>query len=141
VASSRDLVAGSPHLRSERGQALVEFAFVLPLLAGLLLGIVQVGMVLSNYITLTDAARVGARKAIGVRLGGVTPTDAIQVVRDSADHLDQAELDVTITDPDWNAPGSEITVTASYPYSIDIPLLGLEVTSGTITATAKERLE
>ena len=48
---------------------------------------------------------------------------------------------MTVTDPDWNAPGSEITVTASYPYSIDIPLLGLKVTSGTITATAKERLE
>ena len=39
-------------------------------------------MVLSNYIKLTDAARVGARKAIAVRLGGVTPTDATQAVRD-----------------------------------------------------------
>jgi hypothetical protein len=48
---------------------------------------------------------------------------------------------VTVDDPDWNAPGSQITVTATYPYSIHIPLLGLEITSGTITATAKERLE
>jgi Flp pilus assembly protein TadG len=134
-------VARLPHLRSERGQALVEFAFVLPLLAGLLLGIVQVGMVLNNYITLTDAARVGARKAIAVRLGGVTAADATQTVRDSAGALNQANLTVTVTDSDWNAPGSQITVTASYPYSIVIPLLGLNITSGTITATAKERLE
>lgn len=120
---------------------MVEFAFVLPLLAGLLLGIVQVGLVLNNYINLTDAARVGARKAISVRLGGVTPADATQAVRDSAGNLNQADLNVTVTDPDWNAPGSEITVTATYPYSISIPLLGLSITSGTITATAKERLE
>jgi len=134
-------VATSTHLRSERGQALVEFAFVLPILAGLLLGIIQVGMLLNNYINLTDAARVGARKAISVRLGGVTPDDAVQAVRDSAGTLKQDELNVTVDDPDWNAPGSEITVTATYPYSIHIPLLGLEITSGTITATAKERLE
>jgi len=134
-------VATSTHLRSERGQALVEFAFVLPMLAGLLLGIIQVGMLLNNYINLTDAARVGARKAISVRLGGVTPDDAVQAVRDSAGTLKQDELNVTVDDPDWNAPGSEITVTATYPYSIHIPLLGLEITSGTITATAKERLE
>jgi Flp pilus assembly protein TadG len=134
-------VASSTHLRSERGQALVEFAFVLPILAGLLLGVIQVGMLLNNYINLTDAARVGARKAISVRLGGVTPDDAAQAVRDSAGSLKQDQLTVTVDDPDWNAPGSEITVTATYPYTIDIPLIGLTITSGTITATAKERLE
>jgi Flp pilus assembly protein TadG len=134
-------VASSTHLRSERGQALVEFAFVLPLLVVLLLGVIQVGMLLNNYINLTDAARVGARKAISVRLGGVTPDDAAQAVRDSAGSLKQDQLTVTVDDPDWNAPGSEITVTATYPYTIDIPLIGLTITSGTITATAKERLE
>src|SRR6266571_179937 len=120
---------------------MVEFAFVLPLLAALLLGIVQVGLVLNNYNNMTDATRVGARKAISVRLGGVTPDDAVQAVRDSADNLKQSDLGVTVTDPDWNAPGSEITVTATYPYTISVPLLGLSITSGTITATAKERLE
>jgi Flp pilus assembly protein TadG len=134
-------VARTPHLRSERGQAIVEFAFVLPLLAGLLLGIVQVGMVLSNYVKLTDAARVGARRAIAVRIGGVNPEDAEQAVRDTAGDLNQTNLDVTVKDPDWNTPGSVITVTASYPYSVDIPLLGLNIASGMITATAKERLE
>jgi Flp pilus assembly protein TadG len=134
-------VARSLHLRSERGQAIVEFAFVLPLLTGLLLGLVQVGMLLNNYIMLTDAARVGARRAIAVRMGGVTPADATQAVRDSAGSLNQTNLQVTVKDSDWNAPGSEITVTASYPYTIDIPLLGLSIASGTITATAKERLE
>ena len=96
---------------------------------------------LNNYINMTDAARVGARKAISVRLGGVTPADAMQAVRDSAGTLNQSKLQVTVTDPDWNAPGSVITVTATYPYTINIPMLGVQITSGTITATAKERLE
>lgn len=134
-------MARSPHPRSEHGQAVVEFAFVLPLLVGLLLGLVQVGLVLNNYINMTDAARVGARKAISVRLGGVTPADAMQAVRDSAGTLNQSKLQVTVTDPDWNAPGSVITVTATYPYTINIPMIGIQITSGTITATAKERLE
>jgi Flp pilus assembly protein TadG len=120
---------------------MVEFAIVVPVLAGLLLGLIQVGMLLNNYINMTDAARIGARKAISVRLGGVTPDDAAQAVRDAAGSLHQSDLGVTVADPDWNAPGSQITVTATYPYSIHIPLLGLEITSGTITATAKERLE
>lgn len=127
--------------RSERGQALVEFAIVLPILAGLLIGIVQVGLVLSNYVKLTDATRVGARKAISVRLGGVTPDDAAQAVRDSAGDLKQSDLGVTVVDSDWSAPGSQIVVTATYPFSVDIPFFGIHIANGTLTATAKERLE
>jgi hypothetical protein len=37
--------------------------------------------------------------------------------------------------------GNLVTVTVKYPYTIDIPLLGMKVSSGTLTAVAKERLE
>ena len=37
--------------------------------------------------------------------------------------------------------GSVVTVTATYPYEINIPLLGVNLMSGNLTATAKERLE
>jgi hypothetical protein len=37
--------------------------------------------------------------------------------------------------------GSLVTVTVKYPYTIDIPLLGIPVSSGNLTAVAKERLE
>jgi Flp pilus assembly protein TadG len=127
--------------RSERGQAAVEFALVLPILAVLLLAIIEVGIAFSHYVTLTDAARVGARNAIQVRVGGTTPANAVQAVRDAAGSLDQTDLTVNVDDPNWNAPGSQITVTASYPYRIDIPLLGMSVATGTITATAEERLQ
>jgi hypothetical protein len=37
--------------------------------------------------------------------------------------------------------GSQVTVTVNYPYTINIPLIGLTVSSGTLTAVAKEELE
>src|SRR5581483_7955431 len=129
------------HIRAERGQAAVEFALVVPLLLVLLLGIVEFGIAFSHYVTLTDATRVGARKAITVRVSGTSPDDAKQAVRDAAGDLDQNHLNVNVadpTDPSWSTSGSQITVTATYPYTIDIPLLGLKVMSGTLTATAEE---
>ena len=39
----------------------------------------------------------------------------------------------------WNIPGSDVVVTATYPYSINI--LGWTVKAGNLTSTTKERLE
>ena len=135
------IAAGAKKFHGERGQTAVEFALVLPTLVVLLLAIIQVGIAFNNYVTLTDAARAGARKAIVVRVGGATTDSAKQAVRDAAGDLDQSTLGVDVTDPTWNLAGSQVTVTATYPYEINIPLLGLSVMSGTMTATAKERLE
>ena len=49
--------------KGEQGQAMVEFALVLPLLLVLIVGIVQFGVLFHNYVTLTDAVRAGARQA------------------------------------------------------------------------------
>ena len=130
------------HLRNERGQAMVEFALVLPILMALLLGIIQFGIVFNNYITLTDATRAGARKAAVSRFVGDSGASAKAAVENSAQGLDQKKLAPTISvtaSPDWNTPGNDVTVTASYPYSINI--LGWTVTAGNLTSTTKERLE
>ncbi len=50
--------------RSERGQAMVEFALVLPFLLALLCGIIDFGWLYYNQITLNNAAREGARYAV-----------------------------------------------------------------------------
>ena len=47
--------------RSERGAAAVEMALVLPILLFLVFGIVDFGRLLNAQITLTEAAREGAR--------------------------------------------------------------------------------
>lgn len=46
------------------GQSLVEFALVLPLLMLLILGMIEFGWILNGKITLTSAAREGARVAV-----------------------------------------------------------------------------
>jgi hypothetical protein len=49
--------------RHQRGQSLAEFALILTPLLMVLLGIMQMGLVLSAYVTLSNAAREGARAA------------------------------------------------------------------------------
>jgi hypothetical protein len=44
----------------ERGQAMVEFVIVLPILCMLLFGIVQFGITFNHYLTLTDSVRAGS---------------------------------------------------------------------------------
>jgi Flp pilus assembly protein TadG len=51
-------------LRTEKGQAMVEFALVLPLLIALLCGIIDFGWLYYNQIALSNAAREGARYAV-----------------------------------------------------------------------------
>jgi Flp pilus assembly protein TadG len=132
-------------LASEQGQTAVEFALVAPFIVVLLLAVIQFGMAFHNYVTITDAARAGARKAIVARFGSGTFDEAKQAVLASASNLNQT----TLNQPgaiDFNASGgmtsgSTVTVTVKYPYTISIPLLGMTVSSGTLTAVAKEQLE
>ena len=52
-----------PHRRSARGQALVEFALVLPIFAILLFGIIDFGRYVFTANALNNSAREGARFA------------------------------------------------------------------------------
>ncbi len=123
--------------RRERGQTLVEFAIVLPLLALLLFGIVQLGIVFNNYVTLTDATRAGARKAAVGRSFPDPAGEAEAAVRSSAANLQQGSLAVTVAST-WD-PGSDVTVSATYPYQIS--LLGIVVKSGNLASSTTERVE
>ncbi len=60
------------HIRREDGQALVEFALVLPILLMVATGITSFGLVFYHYITLTDAVRSGAR-TLSLGRGAPTP--------------------------------------------------------------------
>lgn len=129
-------------LHREDGQAAAEMALILPLLAALLLAIAQFGIAFNNYITLTDATRTGARKAAVSRFIGDQGASAETAVRGAASNLKQSgpgSLFVDASATNWTVPGSEVTVTATYPYSINI--LGWTVAAGSLTSTTKERLE
>ena len=123
--------------RSEQGQAITEFALALPILALLLFAVIQFGIAFNNYITLTDATRAGARKAAVARQLS-NPVNACQsAIRTSASDLNQSDLTASCTST-WQM-GADVTVNASYPYSIS--LLGLVVKSGRLSSTTTERVE
>ena len=132
-------------ISSEHGQTAVEFALVAPFIIVLLLAVIQFAVAFHDYVTLTDAARAGARRAIVARFGGGNFNDAKQTVRDAASSLDQNLLNqpgaIDVSDPSGMTAGTLVTVTVKYPFTIDIPLIGLTVSSGTLTAVAKEEME
>jgi Flp pilus assembly protein TadG len=125
------------HIGSEQGQSLTEFALALPILALLLFAVIQFGIVFNNYVTLVDATRAGARKGAVGREQQNPVGAATAEVRASAKDLKQGDLDVIVTST-WQ-PSSDVTVTASYPYSIS--LLGMVVKSGRISSSTTERVE
>jgi Flp pilus assembly protein TadG len=121
----------------ESGQTMTEFAIILPVLVVLLFGIIQFGILFNNYMTLTDAVRAGAREA-AVSRNDADPTGATTTaVRSSAADLNQSNLAVTVNSP-WQA-GTDVTVTATYPWSIS--LLGWVVSGGTLQSKTTERVE
>jgi len=117
---------------------MVEFVLVLPLVLMLLFGIIQFGTVFNHDETITDAARAGARKAAVSRLEADPVGLAQAAARSSASGLDQSQLQVTVADDTWTA-GSDVTVTVTYPYTINI--FGLTVKTGQLTSSTTERVE
>ncbi len=124
--------------KNEDGQTLVEFALVAPLLFLILFGIVQYGMAFKNSITLSDAVRTGARQATVSRNAPDPIATTKASVVGAASDLDTSKLNVTVTAPPWQ-PGATVTVTATYPYSIN--LLGIVVASGNLKSSTTERVE
>ena len=125
------------NITSEQGQTMTEFAIVLPILVVLLFGIIQFGIAFNNYVTITDAARAGARKAAVSRQSSNPAGDCTSMVRSSASDLDQTKLQVSCTSS-WGI-GSDVTVDVQYPYSIS--LIGWVVKSGNLHTVMKERME
>ncbi len=124
-------------ITNEQGQTMTEFALVLPILVVLLFAIIQFGIAFNNYVALTDAARAGARKgAVSRNLSNPAQACQNQVIASAAD-LNSSQLQVTCSSP-WT-PGSDVTVDAQYPYSIN--LFGIPITSGMLQTTVTERVE
>lgn len=128
----------SRHISDERGQTMVEFAIIVPILLVIVFGIFQFGILYKDYVTLTDATRVGARKAAISRPAENPEADAEAALRASASGLTPASLDVEVDVREWER-GEAVTVRASYPYAVN--LLGLVVASGRLESSTTERVE
>ncbi|TML62330.1 MAG: pilus assembly protein [Actinobacteria bacterium] len=126
-------------IKDERGQTMTEFAFVLPILLVVLFGIIQFGIAFNNYVALTDAARAASRKGAVSRNASNPKGDCESAGYAAGSNLQQPHVKFILTCNSSWAIGSDVTVTATYPY--DIKLLNWVVASGTLNTTMKERVE
>ncbi len=140
----------------QRGQALVEFAFVLPVFLLLLAGLADFGVGLFTQMTLANATREGARAATV----DPDPTTYQQVALASAEAaaggLTAANLSVTATcvqiipttpkpcsfSPNTSQRGDGVSITATYPYNwiwpihIHVPVLNVDLFANSITLSS-----
>jgi Flp pilus assembly protein TadG len=128
-------------LRSESGQALTEFAIVMPILFVLLFAIVEGGLTLNNYLQLTDAVRVAARAAsINGSQGGPAATSAAtSALSDAAGSLSVTNVSVQPVAGAWTS-GQPVAVQASVAYTVKLPLVGT-ILSGYLTSRSVQRIE
>jgi Flp pilus assembly protein TadG len=132
------------------GQALVEFAFAIPVFLMLLMGIVDLGTAVFTYNSLTNAAREGVRLAI-------VNQDAASIVQRAEQQVAIAEINapnVTINfyqaaangTPDTSSTCSPVAVgclavvTFEATYHPLTPIIGSIVFKSGVTFTAKSVL-
>jgi Flp pilus assembly protein TadG len=117
---------GHPH-----GQALVEFALVLPLFILLLLGIFDFGRAVYAWSTINNAAREGARIAIVDQTASHIEDEAVR--QSVALGLSAADVAIEYRNSDDSAACSSLTappigclaiVTVDYQYQAATPLIG-----------------
>ena len=98
--------------KHNRGQSLIEFALVIPILLLLMVGIMEFSRAWMTQNILTSAAREGARVAA---VGG-NGVDAANLVLNSANIT---TANVTVTPP--GSPYGPVMVTVNYDFPVSVP--------------------
>lgn len=137
LATARDPAAPDPAAApgraaaSDRGAAAVELALILPVLLLIVFGIIDFGRMLNAQITLTEAAREGARaEALGA--------DPDARVQEAASRLGTVTTGVDSSCPD----GIDAVVTVQHQFTFVTPIspvLGMfgESIDGTVSMSGK----
>lgn len=132
-----------------RGQALLEFALIFPIVIIFLFTIVDFGIAVDRRITLQHAVREGARK--GAVAGDMTSIVEATVAQ-SQGLLAPANVTVCYEDTDGNGntgdPGDNVRVSATFTYDFTVAIseifnaIGATLPSGIeMTPSADMRLE
>ena len=115
-------------LKTNKGQALVEFALIIPMLLLLVFGVIEFGRIFGAGLTVNNSAREGAR------LGAIGATDSAIITRvtNSAGILDSSLVAVTITPTESSrVRGGDIQVNVSYPVTVVAPFISI-ITGDTV---------
>ena len=135
-----------PWARGERGAALVEFTLVLPMLLALVCGIVDFGRLFQSWITITNAAREGARLGATHASSGAI---SARVITTTGTPGSTPNITVTNAADQGGDPGESVVVRVSTTVRLITPLgpmlrlLGGDGVGNqfTLTSTADMRLE
>lgn len=118
--------------RKEKGQSLVEFVLILPVLLIILAGVLDLGRLYFAYVAVTDAAAEGAAYA------AIYPDDS-DGVKDRAQAasggLVEIEENLVHVSP-IVTPGDPITVTVSYTFTLATPFISAMVPDGVLMLRA-----
>jgi hypothetical protein len=113
-------VINMKNLRNEKGQSLVEFAILLPLLLLVLMGILEFGLILNSYLTINNSAREGAR--LGIVAGSNIEINAL--INSISPNLESENIVVNITPLEGSRKsGGTLTVEVIYNYQVIIPII------------------
>lgn len=113
-------------LKNEKGQAMVEFALLLPILLILLLGIIDFGWLFYNQLALNNSCREGARFAV-VNTGKQNRAELIENRVNSVTPPQLLEdLEITLTWSNLVQPlQGDITVKLDTQIVVLTPVLGI----------------
>jgi len=112
----RNLFAGRwAQALDERGQALLEFAYLLPILLVLLLGMIAFGITLNNYLEMTNGVTGGAQALAISRGQTLNPCTTVSgPVFGATPNLTQSNMLFTITiGPAPGGSGSSFTLASN----------------------------
>jgi Flp pilus assembly protein TadG len=115
----------------ERGQGLVEFALVIPILLLIVIAILDFGRAIYAYSVVSNCAREGARYGVVWQYDEDKTdivTDITDVVEDRAVGLDRTQLSVTVT-----TTTDTVQVLVSYNFKLITPLVANVIGGGSLT--------
>ncbi|GGF23937.1 hypothetical protein GCM10010954_23520 [Halobacillus andaensis] len=124
-------------MKSEKGQALVEMALVLPILLMLVFGIMDFGRIFHAYLTIDHAGREGARAA---SVGG-DDAHIRAVIEDTASGLNDSSLNIAISPEGDRDSGSEVRIILDYDIDFLTPVVGSLASPFNLSDTTVMRVE
>lgn len=120
--------------RSQGGQATVELALCLPLLALLAGALVEVGCLAVDHVRVWHAAREAARVAV------VDPDPSAAVEAAGRSGLEDLQIEIE-PEPGARVQGDPLTVTVSYVPRAAVPVIGALFRGIVMRAGATMRIE